>query len=1196
MISNNSVNKTNLHPGGVEPQREHTEIEEELHEVAHIDYDRVSIIANPSVAALYEDALVYETGTAITSTGALTAYSGAKTGRSPLDKRIVKEPSSEKDVWWGPVNKAMTPEVWKINRERAIDYLNTRNRIYVVDGFAGWDERYRINVRVVCARAYHALFMRNMLIRPTREELKTFHPDYMIYNAGSFPANRFTTGMTSATSVAINFADREMVILGTEYAGEMKKGVFTVLFYEMPVKHNVLTLHSSANEGKNGDVTVFFGLSGTGKTTLSADPKRALIGDDEHCWSEQGVFNIEGGCYAKTIGLSAEKEPDIYNAIKFGSILENVVFDPETRQTNYDDATLTENTRCAYPIEYISNAKIPCISENHPTNIILLTCDARGVLPPISKLTSEQTMFHFISGYTSKMAGTEDGVTEAQATFSSCFAQPFLALHPMRYARMLADKISHHKANAWLLNTGWVGAGATTGGKRCPLRYTRAILDAIHSGELAKAEYETYDTFNLYVPKSCTGVPNELLNPKTSWNGAADFKEEVTKLGGLFVQNFKKYSDEATPEVMKAGPDSFTSPHIHSLINTRFTMAAASGSDQLANLHLDDVTGQKVSKTELKKRQKQRLLEEKKQEKANAAVSQTRPMSAEEEESNLTPNQYFEIRSAKVQKLRQSKAPDPYPHKFKVTTDLRDFLRKYESIKTGEHLKDVEVCLGGRIYTKRASGTKLVFYDIKAEGVKVQVMCQSQEASGDTSFEQQHEQLRRGDIIGIIGYPGRTAPRSRAEGQLSIFAREIVLLTPCLHQLPSERYGFKDQEQRYRQRYLDLIMNDKARNVLLTRSKMITYIRRYLDERDFVEVETPMMNAIAGGATAKPFITHHNDLDMNLFMRVAPELYLKMLIVGGLERVYELGRQFRNEGIDLTHNPEFTTCEFYMAYADVYDLMDITEDLVSGLVKHVTGSYQTTFHTQSGEEYQVNWEKPWKRIDMMGALEKACGEEFPPGEELHTTKTNDFLKGILKKMKVECTPPQTNARMLDKLVGEFIEEKCVNPTFITGHPQMMSPLAKYHRDRAGLCERFEAFVCKKEIVNAYTELNDPFDQRLRFEEQARQKDQGDDEAQMVDENFCTSLEYGLPPTGGWGLGMDRLVMFLTDNYSIKEVLTFPFMKDEANSGKDKKTAAEVVGIQPMVEEGIRESRSDAPRSMWADDELYSAQVEHVRRP
>lgn len=322
----------------------------------------------------------------------------------------------------------------------------------------------------------------------------------------------------------------------------------------MPVKHNVLTLHSSANEGKDGDTTVFFGLSGTGKTTLSADPKRALIGDDEHCWSDKGIFNIEGGCYAKCIGLSAEKEPDIFNAIKFGSILENVVFDPETRVVDYDDTTLTENTRCAYPIEYIENTKIPCVSTNHPSNIILLTCDARGVLPPISKLSSAQTMYHFISGYTSKMAGTEQGVTEPQATFSSCFAQPFLALHPMRYAKMLAEKMSQHNTNAWLLNTGWTGAGAATGGKRCPLKYTRAILDAIHNGSLAKAEYETYETFNLQVPTSCEGVPAELLNPAKGWVGTASLKEEVTKLAELFQENFKKYSDEATEEVQQAGP------------------------------------------------------------------------------------------------------------------------------------------------------------------------------------------------------------------------------------------------------------------------------------------------------------------------------------------------------------------------------------------------------------------------------------------------------------------------------------------------------------------------------------------------------------------------------------------------------------------------------------------------------------------
>ena len=532
--------------------------------------------------------------------------------------------------------------------------------------------------------------------------------------------------------------------------------------------------------------------------------------------------------------------------------------------------------------------------------------------------------------------------------------------------------------------------------------------------------------------------------------------------------------------------------------------------------------------------------------------------------------QYFEIRSLRVDKLRQSKDPNPYPHKFQVTTNLVDFKNRFDSLQRGETKQDVEVRVAGRVYVKRVSSTKLCFYDIRAGGVRIQVMCQIDVATG-VPFEAQHEHLRRGDIIGIIGYPGRTAPKNRPDGELSIFAKEVLLLTPCLHQIPSEHFGLSDVETRFRKRYLDLIMNDKSRNILLTRAKVVKYIRNYFDSNGFIEVETPMMNQIAGGATAKPFVTHINEYDTNLFMRVAPELYLKMLVVGGIEKVYELGKQFRNEGADLTHNPEFTTCEFYEAYADVYDVMDRTEELVSGLAKAVTGSYKTTFRPDpnTDEVYEVNWEAPWKRVDMMSALEEATGEKFPPGEELHTAETGDFLKKVLKKCKVECSPPQTNARMLDKLVGEFIEEKCVNPTFITGHPQMMSPLAKYHRDRPGICERFEAFVCKKEIVNAYTELNDPFDQRLRFEEQARQKDQGDDEAQLVDENFCESLEYGLPPTGGWGMGVDRMVMFLTDNYTIREVLAFPFMRDDSqNQAKEKETAAEVAGIKPVPVEGI----------------------------
>merc|ERR1712166_1264568 len=484
---------------------------------------------------------------------------GRFTGRSPQDKYFVRNVGTESDanLWWGSINQPTTPLVFDSLYDRAISYFNTLDEVYVFDGFTGSSPKSRKKVRFVHELAWQQHFVKNMFIRKSGygPVLTDFVPDYTIINAcGTTVENWKDLGLNSEVAVAFNIEKRVAVIFGTWYGGENKKGIFSLMNYWLPMK-GIMAMHCSANVGPKGDSALFFGLSGTGKTTLSADPNRALIGDDEHCWSDRGVFNIEGGCYAKCIGLSAEKEPDIFGAIKFGSVLENVVFSPETRLVDYDDSTLTENTRCAYPIEYIENAKIPCLSENHPSNIILLTCDARGVLPPISKLNSAQTMFHFISGYTSKMAGTEDGVTEPQATFSSCFAQPFLALHPMRYAKMLADKIEQHKANAWLLNTGWVGAGALQGGKRCPLKYTRAILDAIHSGELAKVEYENYEVFNLQVPKTCPNVPDELLNPKKAWTAGDDsFNSEVTKLGGLFVENFKKYSDEATEDVIKAGP------------------------------------------------------------------------------------------------------------------------------------------------------------------------------------------------------------------------------------------------------------------------------------------------------------------------------------------------------------------------------------------------------------------------------------------------------------------------------------------------------------------------------------------------------------------------------------------------------------------------------------------------------------------
>ncbi|MCH2303409.1 MAG: phosphoenolpyruvate carboxykinase (ATP) [SAR324 cluster bacterium] len=511
-----------------------------------------NILRNASPAILYEEALLYETDSAVSDTGALIVSSSEKTGRSPKDKRIVTTPEFIDDIWWGDVNIGIDEDTFLIVRERAIDYLNICDRLYITDGFAGWDPKYRIKVRVVASRPYHALFMHNMLIRPDDEQLEEFgKPDYVIFNAGKFPANPHTKYMTSRTSVDLSFARGEFVILGTEYAGEMKKGVFTIMNYIMP-KKGILSMHSSANVGKNGDVSLFFGLSGTGKTTLSADPNRSLIGDDEHCWTDDGIFNIEGGCYAKCIDLSEEKEPDIYHAIRYGTVLENVVFDSQSRRVDYTDSSVTENTRASYPIEYIENSLVPCLG-GHPDNILFLTCDAFGVLPPVSRLTSEQAMYHFISGYTAKVAGTEVGVTEPEATFSACFGAAFMVWHPSKYAELLAERIKQHGTTVWLVNTGWSGGGFETG-QRMSLKYSRAIVDAILDGSLQNAPTLKDPLFGLEMITECPAVPNKVLQPKLTWNDPDAYDRAANRLAAMFVENFKKFEKNSPAYIAAAGP------------------------------------------------------------------------------------------------------------------------------------------------------------------------------------------------------------------------------------------------------------------------------------------------------------------------------------------------------------------------------------------------------------------------------------------------------------------------------------------------------------------------------------------------------------------------------------------------------------------------------------------------------------------
>lgn len=513
---------------------------------------------------------------------------------------------------------------------------------------------------------------------------------------------------------------------------------------------------------------------------------------------------------------------------------------------------------------------------------------------------------------------------------------------------------------------------------------------------------------------------------------------------------------------------------------------------------------------------------------------------------NLDPSQYIANRKAAVKAVKEN-GGNPYPHKFEVSMTIPAFIEKFgDKVEPGQQLEEPVVTLAGRIYSKRAAGTRLVFYDLRGDGKKVQIIADA--TKGGESFLDDHAGLRRGDIVGVTGCAGKSR-----KGEFSIFASEVKLLSSCLHMLPKLEQGLTDTEVRFRQRYLDLIVNQGNRDVFIRRSKIIKFIRSFLDERDFLEVETPMMSAVPGGATAKPFKTYHEDLKTNMYMRVAPELYLKMLVIGGLERVYEIGRNFRNESIDLTHNPEFTACEFYAAYLDYSDLMDMTETMLSALVKEVTGGHTVIYHPEGkgGRSVEVDFSPPFKRISMVSGLEERLrvvldDTNFTIPKDMEEESTRQFLDDLHTRLSIECEEPRTTARLLDSLVGEYLEPECVNPTFICDHPQIMSPLAKWHRSLPGMTERFELFANGKELCNAYTELNDPEVQRERFRSSQKDVTSGDEEAMVHDEDFCMSLEYGLPPTAGWGLGIDRLSMMLTDNFSIKEVLLFPAMKPKTD--------------------------------------------------
>ena len=506
---------------------------------------------NLSTAGLYEQAICRGEAR-LAEHGPIVAATGKHTGRSPNDRFLVREPESAEDIWWGKVNVAFEPARFETLRQDIFDYLRDKD-LFVFNGYAGADSNYRLNVRVVSELAWHNLFARNMFVRESDgSRLEAFEPQFTVVGAPGFKADPARHGTNSPTAIVVNFAERLVLIGGSEYAGEIKKSIFSVMNYLLP-ERGVLPMHCSCNYGADrDDVALFFGLSGTGKTTISADPERTLIGDDEHGWTDQGVFNMEGGCYAKMIRLSAESEPEIYATTrKFGTVLENVVIDP-AGVLDLDDATLTENTRGSYPLSHLDNVDEGGVC-GQPKGVVFLTADAFGVLPPISRLTAAQAQYHFLSGYTAKVAGTERGVTEPKATFSACFGAPFMPRHPGVYSKMLAEKTERHNAEIWLVNTGWSG-GPHGVGKRIKLSYTRRMVRAALSGELAGAKYRTDPVFGLSVPTSIEGVPPEVLDPRSTWADPAAYDAKAASLARMFVENFAAYADGVSEEVRAAAP------------------------------------------------------------------------------------------------------------------------------------------------------------------------------------------------------------------------------------------------------------------------------------------------------------------------------------------------------------------------------------------------------------------------------------------------------------------------------------------------------------------------------------------------------------------------------------------------------------------------------------------------------------------